>query len=188
MNKYIHILLVTCIAVGIASCTSKTSEADKKDETRVLTGEIADASGTHKLPESKNEQTVQFRNNDYHLYIERVPSDSLPRVKNESGDTFYDNTITLKLTRGSQKVLNRKFTKHSFASVVPTNFMKNAILEGMVYDKTSPDGIVFAVSVCYPQTDLYIPISLTVDAAGKISIVKDDTMEEDWEDQSQEQV
>lgn len=50
--------------------------------------------------------------------------------------------------------------------------MAKSILEGIVYDKTTPEGIVYAASICYPQTDLYVPISITISPDGKISMKK----------------
>ena len=59
-----------------------------------------------------------------------------------------------------------------------------SILEGIVYDKTTPQGIVYAASVCYPQTDLYMPLSITITADGKMSIRKVDMLEEDLNDEA----
>ena len=56
--------------------------------------------------------------------------------------------------------------------------MKYSILEGLVYDKTTPQGIIYAASVCYPQSDLYVPLRLTVSADGKISMAKEELLEE----------
>ena len=56
--------------------------------------------------------------------------------------------------------------------------MKQFILEGLVYDKTTPKGIVYAASICYPQTDLYIPLSLTITPDGKITMMKEELLED----------
>ena len=56
--------------------------------------------------------------------------------------------------------------------------MKYAILEGLVYDQTTPQGIIYAASVCYPQSDLYVPIKLTITADGKISMSQDELMDD----------
>mgnify|MGYP000234762485 CR=1 FL=1 len=97
----------------------------------------------------------------------RTPDENLPHVTNELGDTYVDNKIVLHLTRGNETVLNKTFTKNDFSSVVDANFLSKSILEGIVYDKTTPQGIVYAASVCYPQTDLYMPLSITITADGK---------------------
>ena len=79
-------------------------------------------------------------------------------------------------------IVDKVFTKNSFASLVETRFMKYAILEGLVYDKTTPQGIVYAASICYPQTDLYIPFILTVSADGRISVTKEELLEDVYEE------
>ena len=101
-----------------------------------------------------------------------------------AGDTYEDNKIVLRITQGSENVLNKTFTKNDFSSVVDAKFLSKSILEGIVYDKTTPQGIVYAASVCYPQTDLYMPLSITITADGKMSIQKVDMLEEDLNDEA----
>ena len=88
------------------------------------------------------------------------------------------------LTGCNETVLNKTFTKNDFSSVVDANFLSKSILEGIVYDKTTPQGIVYAASVCYPQTDLYMPLSITITADGKMSIQKVDMLEEGLNDEA----
>ena len=57
------------------------------------------------------------------------------------------------------------------------------MLEGIVYDKITPQGFVYAASVCYPQTDYYIPLSITITADGKMIIEKVDLLEEDYSEE-----
>ena len=80
--------------------------------------------------------------------------------------------------------MNKTFTKNDFSSVVDAKFLSKSILEGIVYDKTTPQGIVYAASVCYPQTDLYMPLSITITADGKMSIQKVDMLEEGLNDEA----
>ena len=93
-------------------------------------------------------------------------------------EKFVDNRITLRITCGGKQVVDKVFTKDNFASLVDAKFMKYSILEGLVYDKTTPQGIIYAASVCYPQSDLYVPLRLTVSADGKISMAKEELLEE----------
>lgn len=174
------VLLMTWGAVVFASCSNKET-AQKVDDTRVLMQNSVDEHGLQRMQLSNHGQVISFQGKDYHIYLSRKPDDSLEPVKSEVGDTFVDNQITLRILQGERPVLDKVFTKHSFSSVVPAGFMKKSILEGMVFDKTTSSGMVFAVSVSYPQTDLYIPISLTVSANGKMSMVREELMEEVYE-------
>lgn len=179
MRKSIYIIVLGALAALIA-CTNKGVE--KKDDTRVLMQDSTDIHGLQRMQVSKSEQDISFRGKEYHSYLQRVPNDSLSRVRSEVGDVYVDNEVTLRITRGAEKVFSKTFTKHSFSSLVDPDFMKKAILEGMVFDKTTPQGFVYAVSVCYPQTDLYIPISITVTPDGKMSMTKDELIEEIYRD------
>lgn len=168
----------TLLAVmGIVACTSN-KDTTKNDETRVLLRDSIDSHGIQRMQVSKVEQTITFEGKKYKSFVQRMPNDSLPRVKNDMGEVFVDNTITLRLTRGNEKIFNKTFTKQSFSSLVSGEFMKHAILEGMVFDKTTSQGLVYAVSVSYPQTDLYIPMSVTITPGGKMSMVKEELMED----------
>ena len=45
-------------------------------------------------------------------------------------------------------------------------------------------GIIYAASICYPQTDLYVPLRLTVSADGKISMAKEELLEDVYEEEN----
>ena len=83
-----------------------------------------------------------------------------------------------------RQVFNKTFTKNDFSSVVDADFLAKSVLEGIVYDKTTPQGTVYAASVCYPQTDLYVPLSITITADGKMSIQKVDMLEDAYEEET----
>lgn len=176
MKKQLYTGLVL-MAMTLISCTGNKDTANSP-ETRVLKPDSIDAKGVLRMQVSKTDQSITYKGGEYKSFIHRIPSDSLPRVKDEQGNVFVDNKITLRLTRGNQKVFSRTFTKQSFSSLLSGEFMKNAILEGMVFDKTTPQGFVYAVSVSYPQTDLYIPLSVTIAPDGKMSMAKEELMED----------
>ena len=133
---------------------------------------------------SDTKTTITYRGKEYRSSVVRRPDESLPVVKNEQGERFVDNSITLRITCGGRQIVDKVFTKESFASLVDAKFMKYAILEGLVYDKTTPQGIIYAASICYPQTDLYVPLRLTVSADGKISMAKEELLEDVYEEEN----
>lgn len=171
-------MLVTVVAV--IACNGGKEKT--KGDVEVVMQDSVDAHGLQRMQESTGEMDFKFKGKDYHSVVVRTPDEALPHVTNEMGDTYVDNKITLRLTRGSEQVFNRTFTKTDFASVVDADFMSKAVLEGIVYDKTSPEGIIYAASVAQPQTDLYIPLSITITADGHMSISKVDNLEEETPD------
>lgn len=178
MKKLIYLFLVPVLAV-IVSCGNKNSNKNEGSLLAML--DSTDAHGLQRMQSSKAEVDIKFKGKEYHSLISRTPDEELSHVTSPSGDTYVDNKITLRLTRGSELVFNKTFTKHDFASVVGDDFLSKSILEGMVYNKTTPSGIVYAASVCYPQTDLYVPLSITITADGKMTILREEFLEEAYD-------
>lgn len=177
MKKLIYLLWLPWV-VAVTSCGGKSGSSEK--ESVLATQDSVDAHGLQRMQTSKSEMDFKFKGKDYHSLISRAPDESLPHVSSEMGDTYIDNKIVLHLTRGGETVLNKSFTKNDFSSVVDADFLAKSVLEGIVYDKTTPEGIVYAASVCYPQTDLYVPLSITIATDGKMSIKKVDILEDDY--------
>lgn len=174
MNKS---FLVLTVLFCLAACNAKDSK-EKKDDIRVLMQDSTDSRGLQRMQVSRAEQSVSLKGKDYHYSIVRKPDETLPHVKSEVGGTFLDNEISLRITRDGKSVFDKKFTKQSFSSHIPADFLSKSILEGMVFDKASAQGMVFAVSVSYPYTDLYFPLSLTITPDGKMSVRKEELLED----------
>lgn len=172
-------MLLLPIAVVIAACGGKKDS--KKSDSEVVMQDSTDAHGLQRMQASKSEMDIEFKGKEYHSSVTRTPDETLPRVDSEMGDTYLDNKIVVRLTRGGEQVFNKTFTKSDFASVVDGDFLSKSVLEGLVFDKTTPQGFVYAASVCYPQTDLYVPLSITITADGKMSIAKEELLEEVYE-------
>lgn len=179
MKKLIYLLGLTMLMV-IVAC-SGTAEK-KQSDIRVLMQDSTDAHGLQRMTARKSEIDIKYKGKEYHSFISRTPNDSLPRVVSQMGNTYVDNQIVLRLTRGNERIFSRTFTKKQFASLIGEDFMAKSILEGIVYDKTTPEGFVYAASICYPQTDLYVPVSITISTDGKISMKKEELLEEVYEE------
>lgn len=180
MRKLIYLLLLP-LAVAVTACGGK--KGSPEHESVLATMDSIDSHGLQRMQTSKSEMDLKFKGKDYHSLVSRTPDESLPHVSNDMGDTYVDNKILLRLTRGSETVLNKTFTKNDFSSVVDADFLTKSVLEGIVYDKTTEQGIMYAASVCYPQTDLYVPLSITVGSDGKMTIKKVDVLEEEFEEE-----
>lgn len=170
--------MIMCVATYIlGACAGSQKEGGATRE--ALIQDSIRKAGPQRMQVSEVKASVTFRGKEYQSTVVRRPDDSLPLVINEQGEQFVDNRITLTLSCGGKTVLHRVFTKESFATLVDAKFMKYAVLEGLVLDEPSTQGVVYAASVGYPQSDLYVPLRLTVSADGTLSISKDELME-DW--------
>ena len=127
-----------CMAVWLLSACSSQKKEDRGD-IQVLMKDSVDANGLQRMQVSDSKMSFTYNGKEYHSSVVRRPDDSLPVVINEQGDKFVDNSITLRITSGGKSIVDKVFTKESFASLVDAKFMKHSILEGLVYDKTSGD-------------------------------------------------
>ena len=169
MKKLIY-LLAYCFFIVVTACGGNKKAEEKS---LLIMQDSVDACGLQRMQVSKADVDIKFKGKD----------EDLPLVKDDRGNQFVDNKIQLRLTRGNEQIFNMTFTKRNFASIVGEDFLAKSILEGMVYNKTTPQGIVYAASVCYPQTDLYVPISITITADGKMTMAREELLEEIYDEE-----
>lgn len=173
--KNIVYLLAYASVIFLSACSSKSKDGN---DMQVLMKDSTELAGPQRMQVSDVKATFTYKGKDYQSSVVRKPDESLPVVTNEQGEKFVDNRITLRITSGGKTVVDKVFSKESFASLIDARFMKYATLEGLVFDQTTPQGMIYAASVCYPQSDLYVPVKLTITADGKISMAKEDLMED----------
>lgn len=162
----------------LSSCLLWASCGSKQEETHsnkvLYSMEETASDGLQRMLSSRAEQRVEWKGQHYQVMINRTADDSLPKVKDEGGDQFVDNTITLSIKReNGASFFDKTFTKQSFASVLEEKFLSHAILEGMVFDRANESGLVFAASVSYPQSDLFVPIVITIASNGTMTLRKE---------------
>ena len=88
---------------------------------------------------------------------------------------FYDNRVNVRILRSDgSEFFAGSFTKSNFKSYVDENYYKNGALLGIVFDKVVGNQLRFAASVGSPDksSDEYVPLVLTVNNLGTVSISK----------------
>lgn len=180
--KPVYVLAVMLLAV-ISSCGGGKEETSiKKEQLMYQIDSVDQKTGVQRMQVLRTEMKIESGGRNYTLFVERAPSDSLPRVHTDMG-TFADNRILVRITReGGKRIFNKVFTKSSFATYVNEKNLRSFVLEGVVIDeektKASRGNIMLASSIGYPQTDLYIPFIITVTPEGKMSIAKNEDLDE----------
>lgn len=183
-----NVLFKVCLAavvVTLFACGNK-----KKSEDIIAQRVVkVEPKAPVKMQENTDGYDVEWIGKSYHVAVHRQPADSLPKVKDETGQEYVDNIFTLVVSRGDGSIFySHKFTKSDFAHHVPDDFRKTGILEGLVYDKSDGDWLVFAASVGRPQTDEYIPLVVRLSRMGTLEIKQDTELDTPPEsEQSQEE-
>lgn len=170
------LLMAGCLVASCSSRASKTETAHA-DSLRVLMKTTAESKEAVRMPPANVANRFLFQGKECEAQISRTPDEALPLVQNEQGDKYIDNRVTIHINSQGKTILNQSFTKEDFSSILSTHFLQGAILEGIAYDTIDANHILFAASVSYPESDLYIPIRLSIQSNGKITIEKTDLMD-----------
>ena len=172
-NRF-YFFIVTCLIMTLIACGEKKKSDDIITE-RVEQPQPQEPIRQQSYSDSKD---IAWIGRTYHLSINRQPNDSLPMVKDEIGQQFVDNSVTLEVSRQDGTVFySRKFTKKDFDNYLDDDYRATGILEGIVFDKADGDWLEFAASVSHPQTDEYIPLIVRLSRMGELSIKRDTQMD-----------
>lgn len=174
MIKIYYILLIISLCQIATACGNQEKKTNLTDEQLFFqVAEVSKATGLQLMQESHASIEITCQSQKYTLIIDRTPDESLPAIDSEMG-RFADNSIKVTLiNEQGQTAFQHKFTKQEFASYVSNSFLKQSILEGIVYDTEkgcSGTQIHLLSSVCTPGTDLYIPFGIIIDIRGGVNI------------------
>lgn len=176
LKNNIVICLLALLTLG--ACQSKKEQKEEIPLEETLPPDVKMVKGICKMQDSHVTDTVSWRGKLYTYDIKRTADENLPTVKDETdGLEYYDNQIDLKITQGEKTVFEKHFLKSSFDSYLDNGFRKSGMLEALVFDMTVPEGLRFATSVSYPQSDLYLPLLIIIDAEGNMTIKRDNVLD-----------
>lgn len=169
--KYFYVAALAVLTLG---CKEK-----KQAEVIIATKQEAPKpTAPVKMQPYEDSRQVKWVGRTYTVEVKRRADDSLRMVKDETGQKFVDNRITVSVIRGDgSKAFHREFTKADFDAYIDNTYRHDGILEGIVFDEVDDNELEFAASVCIPQTDEYIPLVLKVDNFGKVSIKLDNRLD-----------
>ena len=174
MKRFFQIMVLAVVAVSLTGC----KEQKKSDVIITKKVETPKPQAPIRMQDYKQTTDVQWLGKSYQVEVARTPDDSLRMVKDEDGQKFVDNRISLRILRSDGSVFYKgSFTKAAFESYLDDDYRKTGILEGFVYDKIDGPQIIFAASVCHPQTDEYIPLVVTISSQGEVGIRRDSDMD-----------
>ena len=172
--NYRTILTLSIVGLITVSCGKKKQH----DDIIVQETETPQPQAPIRMQDYKDIKDIQWLDKQYQIEVTRTADDSLKMVKDETGQQFVDNRITLRIIRTDGSIFCTKtFTKSAFDGCLDDDYRKTGILEGFVFDKAEGNQLFFAASVCHPQTDEYIPMVVTVSNYGEVGIAKDQQME-----------
>ena len=183
MKQILYIVSLAAMAVVLAACGEK-----KKSET-IIAPRVVKVKPKEpiRMQPYMDEKEVPWIGKTYFVTVSRQPSDSLPMVKDETGQKFVDNVFRMTVTRKDGSVFfSRVFTKKALTQYLDDDYNKTGVFEGLVFDKAEGDYLYFGASVGHPQSDEYIPLVFSLSRMGVLSIKRDTQMDNPPEDKDEE--
>lgn len=184
MTKSLFVVIATGVILSVVACGEKKKSQDIITQ-RV---ETVKPQAPERMQEYDDSRNVAWIGKQYKVTVHRQPADSLPLVKDETGQKYVDNVISVSVFRSDgSKFYSRQFTKADFVNYLDDDYRKTGILEGLVFDKADGDWLEFAASVCHPHTDEYIPLVVKLSRMGQLTIQRDTQMDTTGDTPQQEQ-
>ena len=121
-------------------------------------------------------RVIEWLGNSYTVSTERKADTSLPLCKDEQGNEYYDNCITVTITRKDGSLFfKRTFTKTDFAQYAKGSYGRDGALLGVVFNTIKNDALLFAASVGSPDnmSDNFVPIVVRISRTGAVSMSED---------------
>ena len=131
----------------------------------------------HRMPEYNFSDTVTVGSHQYVYTIHREPSDSLPKVKDEMGDTYFDNFYQLSVERDNASFFEHRFVKRDLNAFLSRDFQRNGIIDGFRFINAEGGRLIFGLCVSYPDSDMSAPFLLTIAPNASFVIEPDDVMD-----------
>lgn len=165
-------LIAALMSVAVGGCKEKKQTTDI-----ITTKPKAEAPRpVQEIGDYDQDVTVDWGGTNYTVRMQRVADRSLPIVDDGTGSRYYDNKITLRVTRNDgSDFFAKTFTKSDFNAYVDAAFSKNSALLGIVFDKVEDGVLRFAASVGSPDkaSDEFVPLVMKISRSGSVSISKD---------------
>ena len=173
MKRLFYAFAFSLLLMGVISC-------DEKPKNDIIITKMPPKKEISKNPlqvgNYSQSRQVEWVGSTYTVEVNRQADTTLTIVKDDNGQRYYDNKITVKIIRkDGSEFFNRAFTKKDFDGYVDALYKKNSVLLGIVLDKADEDNIYMAASVGSPDksSDEFVPLIVKISRMGVVSISKD---------------
>ena len=171
------------LMLGLAACLVTSCGEKKKSNIIIAPKPVAQVKkATQKMSEYEQSRDIEWVGSTYKIVVKRTCDTSLPIIKVDENNKYYDNKIAVRILRkDGTEFFNRSFVKSDFEGYLDSHTKEAGALLGIVYVKAEGDYVYFAASVGSPDvtSDEYVPLVLKISRMGSVSISKDQLLDTD---------
>ncbi len=179
MTKKNILFLMILSALVLSSC-----KKEKESRTIITTIEEPQISKTPKtIGDTVINNSMQWGDVVYSYRIERQSIKDVT-VKDEDGQKYYDNTVSLRVDGPNGEIFNKTFKKDSFSSYINSDYIKpnRSVLIGIAFNRVEKGGnAIFVATVGSPdsQSDEFMSIKINIDKSGAMTMSKLQDMQDE---------
>lgn len=138
MKKVTFAACALTLAAGLAACGDR--KPDNAAATQEEAGQTANPDEPYAVPGQTNTYSARLGGNSYEITVSREADKQLPSVTDDLGKKFYDNRVSVSVTRNGEAFFSRSYTKEAFADFLTPAESQGTVLLGMAYDSEKSDG------------------------------------------------
>ena len=176
MRLFKTLTIIAITAAGSLSCSNRTSNGQASSQDSVEQSNPVDE--IVRLSSARQSGSISANGHNYTYTITGEPCDSLPIIIDDDGIRYADNLYTLTIKYDDAPFVTRGITKTDLSKYLTPEFQQKGILDGLIYDDRQ-QGLRFRALVSFPESDVHMPLIISISKEGQISFERDLQAEQD---------
>ena len=121
----------------------------------------------------KRDTVMTYGGRRYHAYSQVNPTTYrvYRQTTNPDGlnveSVYYDNIVYIGVYGEKGKIFSQDFHKQDFSTLVPQNFLSDAVLSEILFDKATVDGVSFIAVLAIPDSETSYRININISPDGE---------------------
>lgn len=164
--KVMKNILTLCLVAALMGMGTISCKEKKKSEDIIVAKYVKEQpKGAIRLPADLRRTDVEWQGCVYTVVTSRVAADSLSVLKDETGQEYVDNYVSVIVSRSDSTIFwKKKFTKESFSAYIDDDFRKNSYLENIIFHSVENNCLKFGVAISRPGSeDEFVPLDMFID-------------------------
>lgn len=138
---------------------------------------------THERPKALNQNrlikrdtVLTYSGDRYHAYVQVNPTTYkvVKPVYNDEGvevdNVYYDNIIHISLYKGGSELYSHDFRKREFSSLVPSQFLRQAVFSDMEFGHIGSSGVSYRAILAIPDGTSSYVVTVNISFKGKMTM------------------